>query len=75
MLALFFGQVYNGITKGDDNYTNSRDFACGIEDATDFPGWYMEMKQLGFNYRITDIQASLGLSQLKRADEGLVKRR
>lgn len=37
-------------------------------------GWYYEMQSLGFNYRLTDIQAALGLSQLKRADEGLRRR-
>jgi UDP-4-amino-4,6-dideoxy-N-acetyl-beta-L-altrosamine transaminase len=31
------------------------------------PGpWYYEMQALGFNYRLTDLQAALGLSQLKR---------
>ena len=29
-------------------------------------GWYMEMVDLGYNYRITDFQAALGLEQLKR---------
>jgi len=38
-------------------------------------GWYYEMQELGYNYRITDIQAALGLSQLQRADEGLRRRR
>jgi dTDP-4-amino-4,6-dideoxygalactose transaminase len=38
-------------------------------------GWYYEMQALGYNYRLTDIQAALGISQLKRADEGLHKRR
>ncbi len=34
------------------------------------PGpWYYEQQDLGFNYRITDIQASLGLSQLERLDK------
>lgn len=37
-------------------------------------GWYYEMHELGFNYRITDFQAALGLSQLKRANEGLKRR-
>jgi UDP-4-amino-4,6-dideoxy-N-acetyl-beta-L-altrosamine transaminase len=36
--------------------------------------WYYEMQTLGFNYRLTDFQAALGLSQLNRADEGLKKR-
>lgn len=64
----------HGITKGDDAYTNSMDFACGVEGADSYPGWYMEMQELGFNYRITDIQAALGVSQLARAVEGLKKR-
>jgi UDP-4-amino-4,6-dideoxy-N-acetyl-beta-L-altrosamine transaminase len=38
-------------------------------------GWYYEMQTLGYNYRLTDFQAALGLSQLKRADTGLEKRR
>ena len=33
------------------------------------------MQELGYNYRITDFQSALGLSQLKRADEGLQRRR
>ncbi|KAA6325145.1 UDP-4-amino-4 6-dideoxy-N-acetyl-beta-L-altrosamine transaminase [termite gut metagenome] len=37
-------------------------------------GWYYEMQELGYNYRITDFQAALGISQLKRADAGLEKR-
>jgi dTDP-4-amino-4,6-dideoxygalactose transaminase len=37
--------------------------------------WYYEMQELGYNYRFTDIQASLGLSQLTRADAGLEIRR
>ncbi len=36
--------------------------------------WYYEMQELGYNYRITDIQCALGISQLKKAD-GFVKRR
>lgn len=34
-------------------------------------GWYYEMQELGFNYRMTDFQAALGISQLQRADQGL----
>jgi dTDP-4-amino-4,6-dideoxygalactose transaminase len=36
--------------------------------------WVYEQQQLGFNYRITDIQASLGLSQLERLDEIVTER-
>lgn len=38
-------------------------------------GWYYEMQKLGYNYRIPDINAALGLSQLKKADKGLKRRR
>ena len=37
-------------------------------------GWYHEMQELGYNYRITDIQCALGISQLSRA-EASIKRR
>jgi len=36
--------------------------------------WYYEMRELGFNYRLSDIHCALGLSQLKRLDS-LIKRR
>lgn len=38
-------------------------------------GWYYEMQDLSHNFRLTDFQAALGLSQLKRAKKGLEKRR
>jgi UDP-4-amino-4,6-dideoxy-N-acetyl-beta-L-altrosamine transaminase len=38
-------------------------------------GWYYEMQELGYNYRLSDINAALGISQLKRADENLQKRK
>ncbi len=37
-------------------------------------GWYYEMQELGYNYRLSDMQAALGNSQLQRADEGLDRR-
>lgn len=37
--------------------------------------WYYEQQILGFNYRITDLQAALGLSQLGRIDEFIARRR
>ena len=37
--------------------------------------WYYQQLELGFNYRMTDIQAALGHSQLARLDDFLVRRR
>lgn len=36
--------------------------------------WYYEQIELGFNYRMTDIQAALGLSQMNRLDEFVARR-
>lgn len=38
------------------------------------PAWYHEMQDLGFNYRITDIQATLGISQMKKLNFFVKKR-
>lgn len=37
--------------------------------------WYYEQLELGYNYRMTDIQAALGASQMKRVAEFVVRRR
>ncbi|MBC9933797.1 UDP-4-amino-4,6-dideoxy-N-acetyl-beta-L-altrosamine transaminase [Chitinophaga qingshengii] len=66
----------HGITRNQDDFSNTLAVAAGIPglETGAFPGWYMEMQDLGFNYRLTDFQAALGLSQLQRADEGLARR-
>jgi len=38
-------------------------------------GWYYQQLELGLNYRITDIQAALGASQMKRLDQFVTRRR
>jgi len=65
----------HGIVKDDKLYNNSMDFAAGSENAKSYPSWYMEMQELGYNYRLTDFQAALGLSQLERVHEGIKRRR
>lgn len=65
----------HGITKDSSIYQNTTEFANGVRDVDCYPGWYMEMQTLGYNYRLTDFQSALGITQLKKADEGLAKRR
>jgi UDP-4-amino-4,6-dideoxy-N-acetyl-beta-L-altrosamine transaminase len=64
----------HGITRDPLNFKNSILEAGGSINDTLYPGWYMEMQDLGYNYRITDFQCALGISQLKRADDGLKNR-
>ena len=46
----------------------------GMVKSPDMKPWEYEMRELGFNYRITDIQCALGLSQLNRLDSFIDRR-
>ena len=37
-------------------------------------GWFYEMQELGFNYRLTDIQSALGITQLAKNKAGVIRR-
>jgi len=67
----------HGITRDVASFKNSVEFAVGqqVEKEANYPGWYMEMQHLGYNYRFTDFQAALGISQLSRANVGIERRK
>jgi perosamine synthetase len=44
-------------------------------DRPDEAQWWYEQHDLGFNYRLTDVQAALGTSQLRRLDRFIARRR
>jgi len=53
----------HGITKNEDDFFQS-----------DPPQWAYEQQLLGFNYRMTDIQAALGISQISRLSDFIAER-
>jgi len=53
----------NGITKNPKNFKNKN-----------LGPWYYEQQMIGYNFRMSDIQAALGINQLKRIGEMLKKR-
>lgn len=53
----------HGITREPEDFINEPDGP-----------WYYEQQMLGFNYRMTDIQAALGLSQMSNLDAWIAKR-
>ena len=54
----------HGIIRNKEKFKNNND-----------GDWYYEQQVLGFNYRLSDIQAALGISQLKRLDSFVLRRR
>ena len=79
----------HGITRNHDEFTGLSDSPSSPSSAMDaqspqvsglgsplseFGPWYYEMQELGYNYRITDLQCALGRSQLKRLPEFITRR-
>ena len=61
----------HGINKGSDELLNKEYAFTGDNRNL----WYYEMRELGFHYRITDIQCALALSQLKKLNNFIERRR
>jgi len=61
----------HGLEKKQDNFQSK---VNSLSNGSCNP-WYYEMQELGYHYRITDIQCALGLSQLKKIKKFLLKRR
>jgi perosamine synthetase len=60
----------HGINKLNDPFeSNIQSMTDGVTNP-----WYYEMQELGFNYRLTEIQAALGVSQMKRLDNFIQRR-
>ncbi len=73
----------HGITKTHTNFIN-KDLAFSVSKKTvsdvcqlssKVNPWYYEMQELGFNYRITDLQCALGLTQFEKLDYFVARRR
>ncbi len=61
----------HGINKVDDPFIETEN---AYEDGV-LNRWYYEMQEIGFNYRITDLQCALARSQLGKLDRFLTRRR
>jgi len=61
----------HGINKADDPLIRPADG----NDAGQRNPWYYEMQELGYHYRITDIQCALGMSQFQKLDRFIARRR
>jgi dTDP-4-amino-4,6-dideoxygalactose transaminase len=61
----------HGINKLDDKL----EIASQAKTNGEFNPWYYEMQELGFHYRITEMQCALALSQLQKLDQFIERRR
>ncbi len=84
-IAIFSFHPVKNMTTGEGGAIMTNDKALyeklltlrnhGMIKTPDMAPWEYEMTSLGYNYRLTDIQATLGISQLGKLDSFLAKRR
>jgi len=69
----------HGVTRNPSEFIGLSDVPAQVSGSrsplSELGPWYYEMQQLGYNYRITDIQCALGRSQLSRLPEFMARRR
>ena len=83
--AIFSFHPVKHLTTGEGGAitTNSKEMAeklrllrsHGARKNTQVAPWYYEMLELGYNYRISNFACALGVSQMKRVDENIARRR
>jgi dTDP-4-amino-4,6-dideoxygalactose transaminase len=62
----------HGIHKNEEQFVN---VDLAFDEEGNKNSWYYEMPEVGFNYRLTDIQCALGSSQLRKLDFFISRRR
>tara|TARA_Y100000741_G_scaffold362169_1_gene347450 strand:- start:1058 stop:2206 length:1149 start_codon:yes stop_codon:yes gene_type:complete len=67
------GAVLTNNKEIDENIKMNRNHGI-VKNIKKKPVWYYEMRELGFNYRITDFQCALGLSQIKKLNNNIKKK-
>ena len=62
----------HGMIRNKEDWQNTEQ---GFDENDLANPWYYEMQDIGFNYRISDINCALGLSQLKKLDQFKIRRK
>jgi len=74
MLTTNSEEIYKSVATLRTHGITKENMEMDFPNASDQGSWYYEMQELGYNYRITDIQAALANSQLEKADKGIERR-